>query len=53
VQGYLISKALPASELPVRRIAIKRMMTPKEIEMIARAPNLAEAFETLRLAARG
>ncbi len=53
VQGYLISKALPVAELPVRRIASKREMTRQEIDLIARAPKLAEAFETLRLAARG
>ena len=53
VQGYLISKALPVDELPVQRIASKREMTRQEIDLIARAPKLAEAFETLRLAARG
>lgn len=53
VQGYLISQAVPAAKLPVRRIAPKREMTRQEVELIARAPKLAEAFETLRLAARG
>ena len=50
---WVLGKALPVRELPGRRIAGKRAMTPKEIVPIARAPKLAERFETLRLAVRG
>jgi diguanylate cyclase (GGDEF)-like protein len=50
---WVLGKALPVRELPGLRIAGKRAMTPKEIVAIARAPKLAERFETLRLAVRG
>lgn len=53
VQGYLISKPLPASQLPVRRIAAKRPMPLADLDLIARAPKLPVAFDTPRHAARG
>lgn len=48
VQGYLISKALPAEALSVRRLASKRPITSEELGRITLEPGRAEAPRTLR-----
>ena len=42
VQGYLISKALPAAELPVRRLAGNKVMTGHELGRMPHASAAAE-----------
>lgn len=53
VQGYLISKALPADELPVQRVAGKRVVTAEELGRIAYAPRPGEPLEAIRQASGG
>ncbi len=53
VQGYLISKALPAAELPVQRLGPKRPVTSSGFGRIADAPAFAETAERLRQATPG
>jgi diguanylate cyclase (GGDEF)-like protein/PAS domain S-box-containing protein len=53
VQGYLISKALPAAELPVRRAACKRITTAEELGRITYPSAQAETAKPLRQASAG
>ena len=53
VQGYLISKALPAAELPVQRLGPKRLVTNSDLRCITDAPEFAQAAEGLKQATTG